>query len=113
MIDQEFCDALEYALTTAFEKSVWLEASGFWCDGILIDTWNTARFDYKTMEVLTGIAFIGTDGQQRYNLKTYFGPIAQNHRRPGIRLTDCIPDNAIDEWFELDTERRTIDIKLL
>ncbi|MFA7687799.1 MAG: hypothetical protein WCY25_08030 [Moheibacter sp.] len=37
MIDQDFCEFLEYEICKAFEHSDNDEIKGFWCDGILTD----------------------------------------------------------------------------
>jgi len=36
MLDQDFCEFLEYEICKAFEQSDNGEVKGFWCDGVLL-----------------------------------------------------------------------------
>jgi hypothetical protein len=51
MLNQEFCENLEFALTKAFSISSDPTLKGFWCDGIFNFNWVTIDVKLKKIEV--------------------------------------------------------------
>ena len=114
MLDEEFCEFLEYELTKAFAQSTHEEIKKLWCDGIMLPTFEK-EYSRKYVNdnrrvIMTG--FIGKSGQDRYELTLQFGNKALSKYSKGLRIIECIPIDETKDWFEIDIERQKIMIKL-
>lgn len=114
MIDQEFCEFLEYEICKAFEHSNDDRIKGFWCDGVLLNQPDNAysqKFVNDNRQV-TLKAFIGEDGQTEYELTLKFGNKALSRFARNLDINQCIPNPDRLNWLDIDTEVNKIVIQL-
>jgi hypothetical protein len=114
MLDQAFCETLEYKLCDAFENSDDENLKGFWCDGVLLSEDNqyyTQKFVNDNRHVKMK-AFVGKDGQKVYGLTLFFGSKALSRYARNLDMTDCIPATDYIEWFKIDVEKKEIEVSL-
>ena len=113
MVNQEFCEFLEYELCRAFRQSGNPDVRGFWCDGVVLPNIDENYFHKQVQDkrciMLT--AWIGTDGQTNYELTIRLGNKALSRYARGLSLKECIPEDSSD-WFTIDIQRKIIDILL-
>lgn len=114
IIDQEFCEFLEYEICKAIEHSDNDEIKGFWCDGILLnqpDSSYSQKFVNDNRQVLLK-AFIGKDGQTEYQLTLKFGNKALSRYARNLDIKECVLNADKQNWFDIDTKRNKIEIQL-
>ena len=113
MLDQDFCEHLEYALTEALGVQPDEALSGFWCDGVMLPTdyHVSARAINERKEVLL-TAFVGADGQQTYQLRLCFGPEALSRYNNGQEIKSCIPTTDEAEAYSVDPIKKMIVVQL-
>lgn len=114
IIDQDFCEFLEYEICKAFEHSDNNEVKGFWCDGVLTDqpdNYYSQKFVNDNREVKLK-AFIGKDGQTEYELTLKFGNKSLSRYASNLDIKECVPNANKQNWFEIDSKRNKIDIQL-
>lgn len=114
MIDQDFCEFLEYEICKALERSDNEQIKGFWCDGILLNQ-NDNAYSQKFVNdkrQITMNAFIGKDGQTVYELILKFGDKALSRFARNLDIKECLPNSDKQNWFDIDTERNKIEIQL-
>jgi hypothetical protein len=107
MLNQEFCENLEFALTKAFSTSSNPSLEGFWCDGILLST-NETDYSQKRIndtQKVCMFAFIGKDGQEKYELTLHFWEKSLSKYANNLDISSCIPTLNDSDWI-------TIDVKL-
>lgn len=113
MIDQDFCTYLEFEITKALSNSPNEEIKYFWCDGILLP--NSYEYSQKIINdkrYLRTTAFVGLDGQVKYDMTIHFGKKALSRYARSLSLNECIPDSSNDDWVVIDIEKKAIDIRL-
>jgi hypothetical protein len=103
-------------LCKTFKNSDRADLKGFWCDGVSWQTYNDNQLHQKSVNdtkkiVTTG--WIGTNGQQEYQMTIHFGKIALRHYAKGTSLIDAIPDATKTDWLTVDPENKAIEIQLL
>ena len=111
MLDQDFLEQLEYQLTKAFVVSQSKESRSFWCDGILPPI-ESEKNILENREILL-TAFLGNDGQTKYDLTLKFGNISLTNYIKGMNLSECIPNSNSSDWFHIDISRNKIIVQLL
>jgi len=114
MLNKDFCDYLEIAICNVFIHLDSPETRGFWCDGVMLDHINetyTLKNLNKKRQVKM-IAYIGKDGQTKYNLILKFGSNALNRLTKNLVLNQCIPTDEASKWFSIDTERHQLELQL-
>lgn len=114
MLDQDFCEFLEYEICKVIELSENDEIKGFWCDGILLnqpDSSYSQKIVNENRQVVLK-AFIGKDGQTEYELTLKFGKKALSRYARGLDIKECVPNKDKQNWFDIDTKRNKIDIQL-
>jgi len=113
--NEEFCTRLEYRICHELEKSTDSELKGFWCDGISwfpTDNQLTKKHVNDKRKIETK-AWIGETGQDVYKATIHLGRRALSKYAKESDLTDCIPElESQTEWIEIDTESKTLEIKL-
>lgn len=114
MLDQEFCDLLEYRLTEAFGNSAHEQIKHFWCDGVLLPTFE-AHYSMKTVNdkrqiVMT--AYLGPTGQDLYELTLKFDKKSLSRYARGSDISECVPGPENDNRWDVDPDRRTIWVQL-
>lgn len=114
IIDQDFCEFLEYEICKAFEHSENDQIKGFWCDGVLLnqpDDSYSQKFVNDNRQI-TLKAFIGKDGQTEYELTLKFGNKALSRYSRNLDIKECLPNPEKQNWFEIDTKLNKIEIQL-
>ncbi len=114
MIDQDFCEFLEYKISKAFEHSDNEETKGFWCDGVqtnLPDSYYSQKFVNDNRQIVLK-AFIGRDGQTEYKLTLKFGNNALSRYSNNLDIKECVPNSEKQNWLHIDTKRNKIDLQL-
>jgi len=114
MIDEDFCNILEWELSEAFLNSGLDALKRFWCDGVLMsepDMYYTKKYINDNRQT-TFKAFIGNDGETDYKLILLFGPKALSRMARDLDLSECIPDQQKPDWFYIDTDKKIIEVQL-
>lgn len=57
-------------------------------------------------------AWLGKDGQEKYEMTIHFGSKALSKYARGLDITECLPDINTMDWIELDLVNQTIEIVL-
>lgn len=113
--NQEFCTHLEYHLCRTFENSDNQELKFFWCDGVSMEAITeielTPKRIYDSRKIET-MAWIGKDGQDEYKMTIHFGNLSLSRYAQGNKLTDCLPSEEAMDWINIDTQKKTIEIRL-
>ena len=114
MLDQNFCEFLEYEITKALSESTDERLKGFWCDGVLLPH-NENEYSMKSVNdnrqvVMT--VFTGRTGQDKYVLTIRFGRKALRRYARDLRLEECMPNTADNNCLEIDTVNKKIVIQL-
>jgi hypothetical protein len=114
MISQQFLEHLEYEISIAFLNSLNPNLKGFWCDGILLPL-NENEYSKKTIndkrQLILG-AFIGKEGQDKYEMTLHFGKKSLSKIARDLDLKTCISNSENDEWIKVDTLKKEIVVKL-
>ncbi len=114
MIDQDFCDFLEYEICDAFTFSDNELVKGFWCDGVLLPTFEnhySQKFVNDNRKIVM-IVFIGKTGGDKYELILNFGRKALSKYARGLAISDCVPDFKKPHSFDIDTVEKRLIIQL-
>lgn len=114
MLDQDFCEFLEYEICKAFKHSDNEQIKGFWCDGVLLnqsDNSYSQKIINDNKQVILK-AFIGKDGQTEYDLTLKFGNKALSRFVRNLDIKECVPNPDKTNWFDIDTKRNKIEIQL-
>ena len=114
MLDNEFCEFLEYKISEAFTKSNNEQVKHFWCDGVLLPTFEneySKKFVNDNRKIVM-TAFIGLSGQDEYELTLNFGNTALSKYARDLQISECVPNPENSNSFDVDLERRTIVIQL-
>jgi len=108
--NDDFCTHLEYHLGRTFRNSNRPDLNDFWCDGVICEPITNEELN-KAHRVET-TAWIGKNGQDNYSMTIWFGEKALLKFNKGEDLIDTIPSDEFMNWIEIDTDKRTIEIKL-
>lgn len=111
--NQDFCTHLEYSLD--FEKLKREDLKGFWCDGVdhlPTDIKSLAKSRIEKDRVIKTKAWIGKDGQDEYEMLLNLGDEFMKAYKADSNLIDSIPGREEKDWFDIDIEQRTIEVKL-
>lgn len=114
MLDQDFCEFLEYGICKALKHADNEEIKGFWCDGVLLsepDIYYSQKFVNDNRELKLK-AFIGKDGQSVYELTLKLGNKALSRFAGNLDIKECVPGPGKQNWFDIDTRRNKIEITL-
>lgn len=114
MLDQDFCEFLEYEICKAFEHSNDEQIKGFWCDGVLLSQ-PSNTYSQKSVNdnrQITLKAYIGKDGQTEYELTLKFGNKALCRFARNLDIKECVPNTDIRNWFNIDIKQNKIEIQL-
>src|SRR5688500_11621903 len=114
MLDQDFCEFLEYEICKAFEHSDNEEIKGFWCDGVLLtepDKYYSQKSINDNRQAILK-AFIGKDGQTEYELMLKFGNKALSRYARNLDIKECVLNPNKPNWFDIDIKQNKIKIQL-
>ncbi|MCR9173450.1 MAG: hypothetical protein NXI10_13195 [bacterium] len=112
---KSFWVVLEFRLTGELYNVGDGELKGFSCEGIYLShTDNQLQLsplsDHQKIQLS---AWLGVDGQDKYDATIHFGPKALSLYAQNLPLEDSIPEYVDNEqWFEIDTKKKTIEIQL-
>ena len=112
--NREFCEHLEYHLGRTLANSGDKEHQGLWCDGILdpfLESQLTKKNVNDTRTIVT-TAFIGKDGQGKYEMTIRLGPQALRRYAKGSAMIDCLPSEESMDWIILDSDSKRIEVRL-
>ncbi len=114
MLDQNFCEFLEYEITKALSNSEDERIKGFWCDGVLLpdseNEYSKKSVNDKRQVVMT--AFTGQTGQDKYELTLRFGRKALNRYPRDLRLEECVPNPEDNNWLDIDPKNKKMVLQL-
>lgn len=111
--NQEFCTNLEYSLN--FDKIPGNDVKEYWCDGIdhlPSDIKSLAKSRIQRDRIIKTKAWIGIDGQDKYEMTIKLGDEFIKAYNSTSNLLDSIPDKDAENWINIDTEKKKIEIKL-
>ena len=114
MLDQEFCEYLEYEICKVFANNKNENLKHFTCDGVLLPTFESQysqKFVNDNRQVLM-TAYLGLDGQDKYELVLLFGRKAQSKYARNLDISECVPNPVADNWLEVDIEKKIIKVQL-
>lgn len=114
MLDQDFCEILEYKISEALENIDNEEAKGFWCDGVLLsepDKYYSQKLINDRRQVKMK-AYVGKDGQGDYSLTLKLGNKALSKYTRNLDIAGCIPQGDFEKWFKIDTVKKEIEVQL-
>lgn len=114
MLNNEFCQFLEYEISKAFSNSSNEELKHFWCDGVLLPTFDTeySKEFVNKKKKITLTAYLGVTGQDKYNLTIHFGNKALSKYARGLDISECLPKPEEQDWFSVDIEQLKMEIQL-
>lgn len=114
MLDQNFCDFLEYYISRACANSTNEQLKHFWCDGVMLpndkNEFSEKFINNKRKIVMT--AFIGMTGQDKYELTIKFGKKAVSKYARGLEISECVPNPESNDGFDINIEKRKVMIQL-
>ena len=114
MIDQDFCNFLEYEICDAFTFSDNELVKGFWYDGVVLPTFEnhySQKFVNNNRKIVM-IAFVGKKGDDEYELILNFGRKALSRYARGLAISDCVPGFKKPHSFDIDTTKKKLTIQL-
>jgi len=108
-----FWTTLEFKISGILHETQVPELKGFWCDGIYLTSTDhqlKKKFinDHRKVQLK---AWLGKTGQDEYEATIFFGKKAMSSYARNLRLVDSIPSDSND-WFEIDIEKKLIEIFL-
>jgi len=112
----DFCWVLEYHLTEALINSAENKWESFWCDGIYEPTINeqfTER-NITSIKQISTVAWMGKGSVHQYKCQMIImlGRCSRRKALRGLDLSSCLPDVAMDDWFEVDVSNELVIIQL-
>ena len=114
MLDQVFCEFLEYEITKVLASSTDERLKGFWCDGVLLaiseNEYSKKSVNDKRQVVMT--AFAGQTGQEKYELTLRFGRKALSRYARDLRLEECVPNPEDNNWLDIDPTKKKMVLQL-
>ncbi len=113
MLSREFCIALEYQITYAFQNEKDKHLKCLWCDGITIPENETnINLNYiKRKSEVEMKAWFGKTGQEVYKLILKLGKESKAKILNNEEIINCIP-KIKEDWIFLNIENKILEIKL-
>ena len=114
MLDDDFCNFLEYQLTLGFDHSDDESLRGFWCDGVVLPS-NENEYSKKSVNdnrQVVAMAYMGKTEQEEYQLVIKFGVKALSRYARDLDIKDTIPDPEEKDWYKIDIDNKQIEIQL-
>lgn len=114
MLDQNFCEYLEFQITKGLSLSTDERLKSFWCDGVLLpDSENEySKKSVNDKRQIMFTAFVGQTGQDNYELILRFGRKALSRHARDLRIEECVPNSEDNSWLDIDTDNKKIVIQL-
>ena len=114
MLDQDFCDYLEYEISKALWNSTNDQKRHFWCDGILLPN-DQSEYSPKSINdkrKLSLTANFGIDGQAKYEMILRFGKKSLSRYSRNLDIRECIPNREDDDWITINEQSSLIIVDL-
>jgi hypothetical protein len=114
MLDQDFCDFLEYEITKVLSNSEDERIRNFWCDGVLLpvseNEYSKKSINDKRHVIMT--VFTGQTGQDEYELTLRFGSKALSRYARDLRLEECVQNPENNSWLDIDPTNKKMVVQL-
>jgi len=88
--------------------------NSYWCDGVMLtgpESGYSPKYVNDNRAVILK-AFIGTDGQDEFELILKFGPRSLSRYARNLDLQECIPDTESSNWIVIDPDNRSVQVQL-
>ena len=114
MIDQNFCEFLEFVLTKAFANSQDNLIKRLWCEGVLLpqSEKEISKKHINDNRQIVTTAFIGESGQDKYQLTISLGKKALSRYARNLKIEECIPPATESYWYKIDTINKKLTVNL-
>ena len=118
MIDNEFCEILEYRISESLSNSENIEMTRCWCDGVYVPEMQgvssiTRLNNIKTEARIDEGKVKGEErGQFKYVLIIKLGEKSVHNFKNELSLNECIPKNKTDDWIIIDIKQKIVEIQL-
>jgi hypothetical protein len=109
--NENFCTELEYHVTRTLGNSPDQVIKHFWCDGVEMPEQLIKQNIINEGKIITS-AWMGSDGQGKYEMIIKFGPQSINSCIKGFALKECLPNEKSMDWVNLDIEKKLIELQL-
>lgn len=114
MLDEDFCEFLEYEITKVLSSPTDEWPKGFWCDGVLLphseNEYSKKSVNDNRQVVMT--AFAGQTGQDKYELTLRFGRKALSRYARNLRLEECVPNLEDSNCLDIDPKNKKMVLQL-
>jgi hypothetical protein len=104
MQEPEFWQRLEFRICAEFQGLADRRLRSYWCDGLLPDEYDLAGAERH----VTGIAFCGHNGQQRWQFTLVLSP--QTASRDQIDWSALLPSDRLTGWLTPNPQNKTLRI---
>jgi hypothetical protein len=97
-----------------FANSTDKEIKRLWCDGVMMPFYDielTRENVIKTKKIIT-TAWIGFDGQGKYDMIIKLGKNSIEACERNLNLTDCLPGDESLKWIVIDERQSKIELQL-
>jgi hypothetical protein len=114
MLDEEFCEFLEYEICKAFSNSDLQELKYFGCDGVLLnepEKYYSKKY-VNDNRVVKMKAYIFDPDESEYEMFLKFGNKSLSRYARGLDIKECVPDPGKQDWIKIDTKEKKIEIQL-
>jgi hypothetical protein len=114
LFNQDFCHYLGRHLSNAFEYQGDDQINDFWCDGIAMPSIDRQLYPKNVNDIrkIITTAWIGSYGQEKYEMTIVFGPKALSRYARGLDLKECVPTKDTQGWIRLDIDEKKIELQL-
>lgn len=108
--NKQFCEQLEIEINKLLPLSSNQAIKHYRCGGIEHCHYSK-KYVNDNRKIGTRM-WIGKEGQEEYRAIIVLGKYALRRYGRGTDMSDCIPENDIDEWMQINEEERRIQIML-
>jgi len=112
--NEGFCLLLEYHVTRTFQNSTDKTLKYIWCDGVAMpDEYQLTDKNLMDTKMIFTNAWIGSDGQQQYEMIIHFGPLSFDAGIKGLSLIDYLPTEESIDWINIAISKQKIELQLI
>ena len=104
MEEREFWVHLEYRICAESAGFADRRLRGFWCDGLIPEEYDLAGTESR----ISGVAFYGQSGQERWRFTLVVGQEAASPRQ--IDWSALLPSDRLTGWLTPDPQNKTLRI---
>lgn len=110
MLDQRFCDHLEYSLSKALSGSRDPQWRYLWCDGIELETANALSQGRNSVKAKAWIGSRGTTHQEIYEMAIEFGNDSLTFVQANADARQIIPEQLPDDCYQIDIDNKRLTV---